>query len=140
MPIHSATESKKMPGDLQAKVISMLVDAYPEGMQKKDRDGNLALHSAIERGDVIGVHVIKKIVDVFPKACGAKDKDGTCICCNPSLCMYENALFLICFFAFSSLSLLRSFFSSLRFTKATRHFTAQLNVVTKTCLQLSNFY
>ena len=52
----------------------MLIDAYPEGLKTKDRDGNLALHSAVENRFEFPTKVYTKMLRLFPGAMKITDK------------------------------------------------------------------
>ena len=76
LAIHSCCESKKIDGKIQEFAINILIEAYPGGLNVKDSDKNLPLHSALERGDGIGIGVLQKMVQCNPQACSVQDAGG----------------------------------------------------------------
>ena len=51
----------------------------PNAAMEKDRDGNLALHSAAESKKLTGksqTFALDMLIDAYPEACQKKDKDG----------------------------------------------------------------
>ena len=56
-------------------VILRLIEHYPDGLKQKDKDGNLAIHSACEN-NAPNDKVILKMIDLYPDSLRRKDKDG----------------------------------------------------------------
>ena len=56
-------------------VILRLIEHYPNGLKQKDKDGNLAIHSACEN-NAPNDKVILKMIDLYPDSLRRKDKDG----------------------------------------------------------------
>ena len=68
--------------DIEVEAILCIAEAYPDGMQYKDKGGNLPLHSAIERSphhnklEEMPPHVVQKLLNYYTGACTTKDRDG----------------------------------------------------------------
>ena len=56
-------------------VILRLIEHYPDGLKQKDKDGNLAIHSACEN-NAPNDKVILKMMELYPGSLETKDKDG----------------------------------------------------------------
>ena len=56
-------------------VILRLIEHYPDGLKQKDKDGNLAIHSACEN-NAPNDKVILKMMELYPGSLKTKDKDG----------------------------------------------------------------
>ena len=52
-----------------------MIEHYPDGLKKKDKDGNLAIHSACENNEPNDI-VILKMMERYPGSLKTKDKDG----------------------------------------------------------------
>jgi len=75
-PLHSACECLNT--NLIA-VLSLMLALGPNAAMEKDRDGNLALHSAAESKKLTGksqTFALDMLIDAYPEACQKKDKDG----------------------------------------------------------------
>ena len=70
--IHLACASKQP----QADGIAMIADVSPDGLQKEDKENNIALHSALLVGDAMPVETIRKLLDMYPGATKIKNKAG----------------------------------------------------------------
>ena len=56
-------------------VILRLIEHYPDGLKQKDKDGNLAIHSACEN-NAPNDKVILKMMEFYADGVTQKDKDG----------------------------------------------------------------
>ena len=56
-------------------VILRLIEHYPNGLKQKDKDGNLAIHSACEN-NAPNDKVILKMIEFYADGVTQKDKDG----------------------------------------------------------------
>ena len=52
----------------------MLLQAFPDAAKEKDKDGNLALHYAVQ--NKAPLEVVSALLQAFPDAAKEKDKDG----------------------------------------------------------------